>query len=329
LLVHTRSDGRKLTVESRHVLTRNAAGQPAGILEINRDITERVSAEQQLREVNAELEQRVAARTQELAAANRELEAFAYSVSHDLRAPLRGIEGWSVALLEDCAGGLDERGRVYLDRVRSETLRMGRLIEEMLRLSRVARLDMEFEPVDLSALAQDIAGRLRESCPERNVTFHIAPAVVAAGDRHLLEIALTNLFENAVKFTANRPHPEVEFGQVTRDGNPAVFVRDNGVGFDMAYAHRLFGPFQRLHKDSEFPGIGVGLATVQRVIHRHGGRIWAESAMGSGATFYFVLGTALASAAAPGGPAHVAAHGPHAAIDNGSGHVQYGGIRKI
>ncbi len=254
------------------------------------DITERKQAEEKVRLLNLELEERVRSRTAELEAANRELEAFAHSVSHDLRAPLRSIDGWSLALLEDCGQQLNAQGQKYLDRVRSEAQRMGKLIDDLLHLSRVSRGELIPRPIDLSALAETIAARLRESHPGRAIEFKIAPHLKGTGDPRLLEVALTNLLDNAAKFTEPCTAPQVEFGRTEIEGVPAFFVRDNGVGFNMAYAGMLFAPFQRLHKTSEFPGTGIGLATVQRVIHRHGGRIWADAQVGAGATFYFTLG---------------------------------------
>ncbi|HOT28985.1 MAG TPA: ATP-binding protein [Candidatus Ozemobacteraceae bacterium] len=242
-----------------------------------------------LQDHTSTLEQRVQDRTVQLESANQELEAFAYSVSHDLRAPLRGIDGWSLALLEDCADKLDEQGKQYLGRVRSETQRMGQLIDELLQLSRVTRSPFQPRDVDLAALAYRIADRLTESSPGRTLTFRIEREMVARGDPALLEIALTNLFENAVKFTGPCSDAQIEFGRVVVDGKPAFSVRDNGVGFDMAYYSKLFGAFQRLHKASEFPGTGIGLATVARIIHRHGGRVWASSELGKGASFQFTL----------------------------------------
>lgn len=253
------------------------------------DIEDQRSAEEQIRRLNAELEQRVRDRTSQLEAANQELEAFAYSVSHDLRAPLRGIDGWSLAILEDYSHRLDDQGRQYLQRVRAETQRMGQLIDDLLRLSRLTRTEMQYGAVDLSALARSIQTRLCEGDPERQFEFIIQPGLTVFGDAHLLEIVLTNLLSNAIKFTGSRPVARIEFGRIRIDGKPVYFVRDNGVGFDMAYARNLFGPFQRMHKQSEFPGTGIGLATVQRVIHRHGGRVWAEAVKDQGATFFFTL----------------------------------------
>jgi PAS domain S-box-containing protein len=288
-LIQTTKDGRKLIVEALWTLAVDAEGNKT-VLEANSNITERKRAEEEVRLLNVELEERVRSRTAALEAANRELEAFAHSVSHDLRAPLRGIDGWSLALLEDCGERLDAQGHKYLDRVRSEAQRMGGLIDDLLHLSRVGRAELVPRTVDLTSLAGTIVARLKEANPDRSIEFIVAPQLKCTGDARLLEIALTNLLANAVKFTGPRTSARIEFGQVTDQGSPAFFVRDNGVGFDMAYAGMLFAPFQRLHKTSEFPGSGIGLATVQRVIHRHGGRIWAEARVGAGATFYFTLG---------------------------------------
>ena len=256
-----------------------------------RDITGRKMAEREICQLNAELEQRVRDRTAQLEASNKELEAFAYSVSHDLRAPLRGIDGWSLALKEDYGENLDEKARLYLDRVRSETQRMGNLIDDLLQLSRLTRSEMHFAPVDLTSLAQDIAGRLQEATPERRLCFNIETGLAAHGDSRLLDVALSNLISNAVKFTASKDIARIEIGRFEASGTPTFFVRDNGIGFDMAYASNLFGAFQRLHKPSEFAGNGIGLATVQRVIRRHGGKIWALAEPDRGATFYFTLAT--------------------------------------
>ena len=249
----------------------------------------RQEAEDKLLKLNAELEERVRQRTIELEATNRELESFSYSVSHDLRAPLRGIDGWSLALLEDFGEELAPKAREYLTQVRAEASRMMELIEDLLKLSRVTRCDMRREAVDMSALAQSIVQTLRRAEPDRQVEVAVQPGVVAQGDSNLLELVLQNLLHNAWKFTGKQPRASVEFGTVARDGTTVYFVRDNGAGFDMGYAAKLFSPFQRLHRRSEFPGTGVGLATVQRIVRRHGGSVWVEAEVGKGATFYFTL----------------------------------------
>jgi signal transduction histidine kinase len=248
-----------------------------------------VAKEKDLHKANEELEQRVAERTAQLEAANKELEAFSYSVSHDLRAPLRAIDGFSQALLEDCSDKLDREGKDYLDRICAGSQRMGQLIDDLLNLSRLARSAIARQPVNLSTLAESIVTELRTTEPERRVDVAITEELKANGDDRLLRVVLENLLGNAWKFTGKSAEPKVEFGVVQNNGTPAYFVRDNGAGFDMAYMDKLFGPFQRLHAMTEFKGTGIGLATVQRIIHRHGGRVWAEAQVGKGATFYFTL----------------------------------------
>ncbi len=281
-LRHT--SGHTMDVLYNATVYRNGAGEVQGIFAAARDITHRNRAEEQLK------------------AANRDLEAFCYSVSHDLRAPLRGIDGFSQALLEDYLDRLDAEGQGHLRWIRSECQRMGCLIDDLLNLSRVGRVAIERKSVDLTALAREIVAGLRRTAGNRPVRFQIADGLRAEGDAHLLRAALSNLLDNAWKYTAKRPDAEIEFGSLPLralanppeglgcpPATPVFFVRDNGVGFDMAYAHKLFAPFQRLHSVKEFPGTGIGLAIAHRVVHRHGGHIWTQAAVDRGATFYFVL----------------------------------------
>ncbi len=267
----------------------NKDGQIFEYQSIGEDVTERKQAELEIHRLNAELEQRVIERTHQLQMANQELESFAYSVSHDLRAPLRAIDGFSQALLEDYHHQLDAEGQDYLQRVRAGSQRMGQLIDDILTLSRVTRQELRRQAVDLSVQAQDIVAELRRMQPERRVEVKIDEGIVARGDGTLLRVVLQNLLENAWKFTSKRNNAQITFKASIQGNEHVISVSDNGAGFNMRYADKLFGAFQRLHHANEFKGTGIGLATVQRIIHRHGGRVWAEAEVDKGATFYFTL----------------------------------------
>jgi signal transduction histidine kinase len=254
---------------------------------LEREIDERKRAADTIERLNRELNHSVS----QLLASNQELEAFAYSVSHDLRAPLRGIDGWSQAFIEDYGDRIDAQGKEYLDTVRAEAQRMGLLIDALLTLSRVARSEMKNERVDVSGLAETVVEGLKHAEPDRKVNVRITPGMAVTGDPMLLKVLLQNLIGNAWKFTTLRENSEIDIGVTTDDtGRDVYFVRDNGAGFDMAFAGKLFTPFQRLHSLAEFPGTGIGLATVQRIVRRHGGTVWAEGTAGTGATFYFTIG---------------------------------------
>ena len=288
-----RPDGSHGWIVARGEAVRDTDGQIAKLKGTVQDITARKQAEQEIQALNADLERRVEQRTAELKTANRELESFAYAVSHDLRAPLRALSGFSQALAEDYAERLDGEARAYLDQIDLASRRMGELIDGILTLSRSTRGELRREPVDLSALARRILAERAAEEPGRQVDWEVEPGLAVCGDPAMLEAVLRNLIENAWKYTAKTPAPSVRVFAEDRSAEGAlgrwICVADNGAGFDMAYSERLFQPFQRLHRQDEFPGIGIGLATVQRIVHRHGGIIEAQGAPGRGATFRFTL----------------------------------------
>ena len=283
-----RADGEHTYVTVKFPLI-DAAGIPYAVAGISTDITDRKRAEEQVRRLNLDLEQRVYERTAELEASTHELDAFAYSVSHDLRAPLRSLDGFSQVLLEDYAENLDDTGRGYLHRLRANVARMAQMIDDLLDLSRATRTELRRESVDLSALTREVLTELRTADPNRVVDTVFAENLTCVGDAHLIRLVLHNLLANAWKFSGKREHATIEVGSLTREDELVYFVRDNGAGFDMRYAAKLFDPFQRLHAVTEFDGSGVGLAIVHRIVRRHGGRVWAQSAPDEGATFFFTM----------------------------------------
>ncbi len=279
-------DGSFYWVDTTIVPFFHENGKPIQYIAIRADITRRKLAEENVQRLNSDLQRRAV----ELATANKELESFSYSVSHDLRAPLRSIDGFSQAVLEDSAGTLSAESAEHLARVRAASQRMAQLIDDLLNLARVTRAELRRTTVDFSALAEAVAKELQSAEPGRAVAWSISPGLVVDGDEGLLRVVLQNFLGNAWKFTSKTARARIELSSSRQpDGSTAYFARDNGAGFDAAYAHKLFGAFQRLHDEADFPGTGVGLATIQRVIHRHGGRVWAESAIGKGATFYFTI----------------------------------------
>ena len=297
-----RKGGGVIWAEVNRALVRDDSGEPLLIVGAVRDTTAQRQAEAEVRALNAELGVRVAERTADLARANKNLEAFTYSVSHDLRAPLRALSGFSQALVEEYSDMLGETGRGYAGRIQAASERMARLIDDLLQLSRVSRADMSLRPVDLSAEVADVAEELRARDPGRRIRFAVQDDVWVNADRPLIRSVVQNLVENALKFTARRDDAAIEFGTAAADdGRVCCFVRDNGAGFDPAYVGKLFQPFQRLHSAADFPGTGIGLASVQRIIERHGGRVWAEGAVDQGATFYFTIEGASPPATSVGG----------------------------
>jgi light-regulated signal transduction histidine kinase (bacteriophytochrome) len=288
--VFARKDGSRLWTTVSTTPMFDEQGQYIGALAMITDITQRRAAEEQVRQLNADLERRIAERTAQLEFSNRELEAFAYTVAHDLRSPLRSIASFSDALMEDCADQIDDTGRDYLRRIVGGAKRMAELIDGILSLSRVNSTALTQRQCDLSAMARAVVEQLQTLQPERSVRVTIQEGLVDQGDPQLLRLVLDNLLGNAWKFTREKPEAEIEFS-ATRDeqGRQLYKVRDNGAGFDMAFRDKLFGVFQRLHTQQEFEGNGVGLAAVQRTIRRHGGRIWGEGQPGQGASFFFTL----------------------------------------
>jgi PAS domain S-box-containing protein len=283
-LKRTTAQGSTVVVAGRYALRRDEQGRPVAILETSNDITTRKRREQEIENLNLEL----AKRSTELESINKELEAFAYSISHDLRAPLRHMAGYTELLQKKASSALDEKSKHYILMMLDSAKRMGNLIDDLLAFSRIGRAETQKTLVSLAQLVREALSEVREDTQERNIAWKIGALPDFYGDRSMLRLVLVNLISNAIKFTRTRPQAEIEIG--CADGNEddfVVFVRDNGVGFDMRYANKLFGVFQRLHQASEFEGTGIGLATVQRILHRHGGKVWAEGVVDSGATFYF------------------------------------------
>jgi len=283
-------DSQERWVSGQGSLEFDSQGQTTRLVGTMLDITERKLAEAEILQLNQYLEQRVKERTAQLEFANKEMEAFSYSVSHDLRAPLRSIDGFSQVLLEDYSNQVDEAGKEYLTRIRQGAHRMGRLIDDLLKLSKTSRSELTLSNCDLSLLCCRAANDLALANPEHRIKVFIQPAMLVQADHHLIQVAIENLLGNAWKFTSKSEDPKVEVGEtVSPEGGRIFFIRDNGAGFDMAFAGKLFNAFQRLHPVTEFEGTGIGLAIVQRIIHRHGGRIWAEAEPGKGATFFFTI----------------------------------------
>jgi PAS domain S-box-containing protein len=287
-LVHTKRDGTQVVVASRWSMEQDEQGRPLATLETNNDLSARKRAEDEIRKINAELEQRVIERTAELKASNKELEAFAYSISHDLRAPLRHMAGYTELLQKNAVSVLDEKGRRYVTMILESAKKMGDLIDDLLAFSRIGRAETQNTVVNLGDLVREASSEVQQETDGRDIVWKIGALPSLHGDRSMLRLALVNLISNAVKFTRTRPQAEIEIGCAdAKQDEVVVFVRDNGVGFDMKYVDKLFGVFQRLHRLEAFEGTGIGLATVQRIMARHGGRVWAEGVVDGGATFYF------------------------------------------
>jgi PAS domain S-box-containing protein len=284
----TKADGASVVVASRWSLGQDEAGHPLAILETNNDISERKRREEEIRKLNDALAQRTA----ELEASNKELEAFAYSVSHDLRAPLRHMLGFAELLRKNVGSLLDEKSTRYMKSILESAQKMGTLIDDLLAFSRIGRAETRQTLVSLQHLVQEVLSEMQPETEKRAIAWNIGTLPDVYGDRSMLKLVLVNLIANAVKFTRTRPQAAIEVAALKRaEDGVVVFVKDNGVGFDMKYSHKLFGVFQRLHQASAFEGTGIGLATVQRIIHRHGGRVWAESFVDKGATFFFSVPT--------------------------------------
>ncbi len=282
--IQTRDHGARF-LHTKKIPIFDSNGKPSYLLGISEDITERKAAEEEIRALNVNLQQKI----RELESVNKELESFSYSVSHDLRAPLRAIDGFSKEILETCSDRLDAQGQEHLRRVRAASQRMGQLIDDLLKLAHITRVEVRRSEIDLSKIAEEIFSEQQRREPKGRIETSVRPDLRVVADPSLMRVALDNLLGNARKFTSRCPAPRIEFGSLQQNAETVFFVRDNGAGFDMAYANKLFGAFQRLHAASEFEGTGIGLATVQRIIRRHGGHIWAQAQVNSGATFFFTL----------------------------------------